>query len=66
MKDAVLLEWARKVVAKQAKDEGLWFEAQYITEEYLQIALRLLHAVIENDMEFILRNYPDIYEESLQ
>jgi len=37
----------KKLVARQAKDDGLWFVAQYITEAYLQKALRLLHEAIE-------------------
>jgi hypothetical protein len=36
------------LVAKQAEDEGLWFDAKYASEAYLQKALRKLHAVIES------------------
>jgi len=35
------------VVDAQAEDEGLWFEAKHITEDYLQDALRYLHEAIE-------------------
>lgn len=38
----------RKMVDRQAEDEGLWFIAQYASEAYLQKALRKLHAVIES------------------
>ena len=34
-------------VDKQANDEGLWFEHKYITEYYLQRALRELHKTVE-------------------
>ncbi len=36
-----------KLVSEQANDEGLWFDARYITESYLQQELRRLHAAIE-------------------
>lgn len=35
------------LIDKQAEDEGLWFEAEYATEEYLQYALRKLHETCE-------------------
>jgi hypothetical protein len=38
----------RKMVNRQAEDEGLWFDAKYASEAYLQKALRKLHAVIES------------------
>ena len=38
------------IVKEQAKDEGLWFDAEYITESYLQEALRRLHRAIENNL----------------
>ncbi len=37
----------RAVVNEQAEDDGLWFVPETITEDYLQRALRRLHAVIE-------------------
>ena len=40
-------EKLKALVDKQAKDEGLWFNAKYVTEAYLQNALRELHAAIE-------------------
>ncbi len=36
-----------KVVAEQAEDEGLWFVPQTAPEDYLQQALRRLHAAVE-------------------
>jgi hypothetical protein len=44
----------REVVSRQAEDEGLWFKPQLITEDYLQKALRKLHAVIDDDQELLL------------
>jgi hypothetical protein len=40
-----------KLVASQANDEGLWFEAKTAPEAYLQRALRFLHATIEKDVD---------------
>jgi len=37
----------RMVIEEQAKDEGLWFEAETAAEAYVQAALRRLHAAIE-------------------
>ena len=37
------------VVLEQAEDEGLWFIAETAPEAYLQIALRRLHAAIEEE-----------------
>ena len=42
---------AIELVNKQAEDEGLWFINPTITEDYLQRALRELHAVVENDAQ---------------
>lgn len=39
----------REVVNEQAWNEGLWFRAAHVTEDYLQCALRRLHAVIEGE-----------------
>jgi hypothetical protein len=36
-----------ETVLEQAEDEGLWFNAKYASEAYLQQELRRLHAVIE-------------------
>lgn len=44
-------QWLLTIVDKQAEDETLWFKAQTITEEYLQRALRDLHASIERSYE---------------
>lgn len=45
------LKAIRAVVERQAEDEGLWFQAQHISESYLQQELRYLHRVIENMTE---------------
>jgi hypothetical protein len=37
------------LVLHQAKDESLWCEARTIGEANIQLALRHLHAVIEDD-----------------
>jgi len=37
------------VVNEQAEDEGLWHECEYLSEEYIQSALRRLHRVIEGE-----------------
>lgn len=37
------------LLAVQANDEGLWFDAQTAAEAYLQGALRQLHAFIEDE-----------------
>jgi hypothetical protein len=43
------LENARLLCAKQAEDDGLWFQAETAPEAYLQQELRKLHKVIEDD-----------------
>lgn len=43
------LEAIRKLVAEQAEDEGLWFDAEHAPEAYLQQELRKLHAAIEGE-----------------
>ena len=37
----------RQMVAQQAEDDGLWFNAATAPEAYLQQELRKLHAAIE-------------------
>ena len=44
-----ILAHARRIVDKQAEDEGLWFEATTASEAYLQQGLRKLHAAIESE-----------------
>ncbi len=44
-----LLDLIRALVAKQAKDEGLWFVTQTASEAYLQQELRKLHQLIETE-----------------
>ncbi len=47
---------AQAMVDKQAENEGLWFVAQYASEDYLQRELRKLHAAVEQDTkEALLR-----------
>lgn len=43
------LKAIQDLVNEQAEDEGLWFIAYHITEDYLQQALRKLHATIEGE-----------------
>lgn len=42
-----LREALHELVARQASDEALWFQAQYASEAYLQAALRELHGAVE-------------------
>lgn len=42
-----MAEDAIAVVNEQAEDGGLWFVPETITEDYLQRALRRLHAAVE-------------------
>jgi len=37
----------REITDAQSKDEGLWFKAENICEDYLQKKLRYLHDAIE-------------------
>ena len=37
----------KTIVNEQANDDGLWFNAKYASEAYLQHELRRLHKVIE-------------------
>jgi len=46
---------ALTVVHKQAEDRGLWFIPETITEDYLQRALRKLHAAVEGDAASVPR-----------
>lgn len=46
-RDWAALAAARLIVREQAEDDGLWFRPKRVTEDYLQCALRRLHAVIE-------------------
>jgi len=38
-----------EIVNEQAEDPGLWFSAETAVEEYIQRALRRLHAAIESE-----------------
>jgi hypothetical protein len=48
-REVVQLRKIQKVVDEQAEDEGLWHEASYASEAYIQKELRRLHAIIEED-----------------
>lgn len=39
----------KQLLEDQIDDEGLWFISKYITESYLQRALRLIHYAIEKN-----------------
>jgi len=39
----------KQLVLEQAEDEALWFQAETITEAYLQEKLRELHRAIEDE-----------------
>ena len=41
------METPEEVIAEQAEDVALWFVPEMITEDYLQRALRRLHAAVE-------------------
>lgn len=43
------MKTAIDLVVEQARDSGIWFVAQTITEAYLQSELRKLHAAVEQD-----------------
>lgn len=43
------LDKIKAVVDEQAEDESLWAKPVYISENYIQRALRRLHAAIEGD-----------------
>jgi len=44
------LEGVQRLVDKQAEDEGLWFVAVTAPEAYLQQDLRMLHGLVESDL----------------
>lgn len=46
---------ALAVVREQAWDAGLWCVAEHIMEDYLQRALRRLHAAVEADASVVVR-----------
>lgn len=46
---ASFLRSARMITARQAVDEGLWFQVETATEAYLQEALRKLHLAVAKD-----------------
>ena len=40
-----------KLIDSQANDDALWFIAEFVSEAYLQNALRELHAACEKALE---------------
>lgn len=50
LRAASRVERVARLVAQQAEDEGLWFEAQTAPEAYLQQELRKLHAAVEGKL----------------
>lgn len=42
------IDFLKEFVAKQAEDDGLWFDAVTISEAYLQQELRKLHHLVES------------------
>lgn len=48
IKTQVITEEILELVNEQAEDYGLWFNAKYATEAYLQSELRRLHALIKS------------------
>lgn len=46
------------LVKAQAEDEGLWFRPVYISEDYLQQALRQLHDAVEAAFPAFFENQP--------
>lgn len=54
----------QKLVAMQAEDPALWFQATCISESYLQSQLRFLHSAIEsNNIEDIERMLQKLEEQ---
>lgn len=47
------LIYTKKLVDKQAEDEGLWFINVYVSEAYVQQALRKLHFSVESNFKAI-------------
>jgi hypothetical protein len=47
LRAADMVERVVQITNAQAEDAGLWFNARYITEAYLQQELRRLHAAVE-------------------
>lgn len=43
----------KQLLNTQANDEGLWLNPIYITEDYLQLALRELHYYVEEYLNVI-------------
>ena len=41
----------QELIDKQAEDEGLWFEVETASEDFLQEALRELHKAVEDREE---------------
>jgi len=58
----------KDLINKQAGDEGLWFIPEYVTEDYLQLNLRLLTAKVEKFVDSILEveedGEPNAYDDN--
>lgn len=56
--DGVLkaLEELQAFVDKQAEDEGLWFIAETIAEDYVMRGLRELHTQVEKSLTEVLKS----------
>lgn len=55
------LDLIKEYLHHQIHDDGLWFEAEYASEAYLQSKLRELHKIIEsndeNEIRLLMENY---------
>lgn len=51
-RNRIAADVVKQLVEKQAEDNGIWFDAETITEAYLQQQIRLLHAAIEGTDRF--------------
>lgn len=50
---------AYELVQRQSEDIGLWCVARYASEDYIQSALRELHAEVERDHQETLDEQED-------
>jgi hypothetical protein len=47
-----ILQYAKRLIARQKRDDRLFFKPQYITEANLQQALRELYCIISGDIYY--------------
>jgi hypothetical protein len=57
VKSEKILQNCRLLVEVQARDDALFLDAPRITEAYFQMALRALHAAIENKDHYFIEEY---------